>query len=133
MGEQQEMSTCVNVLWVEKWVGLPSFNTNKLLWINEFSIISPRLLLHLAPHKVLQLFTSPKKSIGVFMFVNILFNSLQLNDFVGGIYMDIMVILIFNKTSMAIIWRFEFIFNILWEILFFISKPTPCFAVIFWT
>lgn len=63
--EQRETSLLVNVLWVEKCVGLPSFKTQRLSWCIMFSSRMPRLLLREEPQMVFQALKSPTTINGV--------------------------------------------------------------------
>ena len=55
----------MNVLWVEKCVGLPSFKIDRLEFVTKFSISFPLAMLIGDPHSGLYELKSPVNSTGV--------------------------------------------------------------------
>lgn len=63
--EQMVRSMCVNVLWVEKWVGLLLFSIERFECSMKSSTTVPLWLAVGEPHSGLQLLKSPQRITGV--------------------------------------------------------------------
>lgn len=124
-------STWVNVLWVEKWVGLPLFRMIKSVLARKFSMILPLLLIMGDPQRGFHELKSPVIRIGVLKVLIILSKSVAEKVWDGWIYMDMFVILVLKVISAAIADICELMSLNLWGMVLCTNKPEPRFALVF--